>query len=588
MKSNFSRTRALAPVARLAFFLSLAVVLGGVCSSGCSGDPQVVAKGPDWGWTRAELAEAYDRTHGEGRWQRANLDDRQRFLRTVVDREILVAEARRAIPALPPADERKVRTRIELRRIEDYHDRLRAAWRPDSVRFTAAVARFAREVRAESIQMMTLATGDSCAAFLARGGSFAEAYERFEAKPRRRSGPDLGWRPPSAFPLRVMRAVFLDDLPAGGTTAPVTTARGVWLLHAFEYRPLDPRATPGLTARTREIVHTMLYRDWFFARRDSLRDAHGVETHPENYPVLAGVVRAHLDSLRRESPDQRRPDRWKARGPHWLLAPEERSLPLFTIDGDVVTAEEGARLLDGLDLRFWPVSEQEFPLTQELRAIIDRLVVARHAEELGLTQSDEWKRDAEAIRDEVLLDRYHDEFLLPGVRATPAEAESLYNLDPARWKLPERVELAAVSFPPDGGEVATDFAARVRAAGSPQAWAREAEQIAEAVDGAVFVRSTDLLDVGRRTDPPEWAEWLRGVSGVPVGEIAGPFAFGQLGEQVVVRVILRLPEQLLEREIGLIQAQREVRIQGVDARMAEVVREAERRDRIRLYPDRLQ
>ncbi len=586
MKPEPSRVRPPASVARLAFLL--AGLVGGLFSSGCSGDPDLVAQGPDWSWTRTELAEAYDRTHGEGRWQRAKLEDRQRFLRTVVDREILVAEAERAIPALPPADERKIRTRIELQRMEDYHDRLRASWRPDSILYAAAVERFAREVRAEAIQMETIAVGESCAAFLTRGASFAQAYERFEGHPRQRQGPDLGWRAPATFPLRVMRAVFLDDLPPGARSAPIATARGAWIVHAHEYRPLDLDSKPGLRAQTREVVRTMRYRDWLFARRDSLRHAHKLEIHPENYPALVRAVRAHLDSLRLAAPGQQRPDRWEARGPFWLVASEDRDLVLFSIDGVGVTAEEGARLLDSFDVRFWPISEPGPRLRHEMQTLIDRLLVAPDSEVLGLTKSPEWKETAQQIRADVLLDRYHDHALLPTVRATPAQAESLYDLDPARWKLPERVELAAVTFPRDAAAAAFDFADRVRAAGSPAAWLREAEQISDAADGEVFVRTTELLDAGKRTDPPEWGEWLAATSSVPEGGIAGPIKSGESGDLVVVRVIRRLPEQPLNRETGLILAQREVRLLGIDARMAEVVKAAARRDRVRLYPERLE
>lgn len=552
--------------------------------AGCAQDRAAVIEGRGWSWTRTEVESEWNRLRGGGTFARASREERERFVRSLVDRELLLIAAREAIPKLSSEGERKVRVQTEVRLIQDYYAARKAAWRPDSTRVRAAIARFSREVRADVVEMTRVSEGDSCVQFLNAGGGFEEAYARFDYRGGDAAAVSVGWRDPLWFPLRVARAIFLDDLPAGERTGAVMTSRGVWVTHALEYRPLVLRSRPGLAARTHTVVRTMLYRDDFYARRDSLRAAHGVVLHLENVALLARALRAHMDSLRLADPDAGRPDPWRVRGAYWRLSEEERTRPVFSLDGAPVTAEACARMLDGFDVRAWPTADAEIPLRLELQALVDRIVSARHAESLGLTRSEKWIHTANRIRSGVLLDEFHDRVLLPSVRISATAADSLYRVDPSRWKISERVELSALGFPEGSQDLARGFVERLRVT-TPAAWKNAAEEVSEDVEGSIFISTTDLLDVDRVPNPPEWAPLLHAALAQPEGTIAGPVP--ALGGSAVVRVIRRLPGRPLERTTALVMAEREIRVQGIEARVAEVLRGQARRENVRLHLDRL-
>jgi hypothetical protein len=297
-------------------------------------------------------------------------------------------------------------------------------------------------------------------------------------------------------------------------------------------------------------------------------------------------VRGYRDSLRQADEAGGKPDQWRLRGPFWRLSREERALPIFRMEGRAVTAEEFLRSLDQFDQRSWPVSENELPFTEEIQALVDRELGARHAEALGLTKTEEWQRTAALIHDDVLLDEYHDLVLTREMEITPAQAAALYEADPQRWKIPERVDLAAVIFPEAAGEEAREFAARVRNR-SAEEWTSLAEAAAEAIDGTIFLRTTEMLDVGRTPDPPEWAPLLAAAETLQVGSITGPVPAREMGGTAVVRLIRRLPPRLLSREVGLIMAERELRLQGVEARLTAILQKARARERVQTFPERL-
>jgi len=80
-------------------------------------------------------------------------------------------------------------------------------------------------------------------------------------------------------------------------TAPVATRRGIWIVRAVAFRPLDFAARTGYAARVTGLLSRMLYRDARMAARDSLERAFGYRLHPETCLPVARAVRAYLDSV---------------------------------------------------------------------------------------------------------------------------------------------------------------------------------------------------------------------------------------------------------------------------------------------------
>ncbi len=563
-----------------------AVGVGLVLPSGCGSGDAVVARARTWSVTCSQLSAEYDRINGEGSFARLDRSRRERFLEAVVDKEILLVEAARAIPALSARSERRVRVRTEEQLITDYRDWLWARWRPDSLRFHQGLERLSREARGRAIIVRKQETGDSCHAALQAGLPFEQAWLRYDARRPDASQMDIPWWDPLRFPPRITRAVFLQDLAPGAYTPAIHTRRGVWILQVLEFRPFDLSSIPGYHRRALGFLKKGLYRDDTVAHEDSLRRAVGFQFHPEACSAIGRAVSGYIDSVTAALAPGDPIDEFNLRAPLWRLSTEERRIPAYTLAGQVMTAEDFVRSLDDVAAQYWPRSKSERALAGECQVLLDRLLAQRDAHARGRDRSPAYLSAIQRIRADALLDEYEEQVLQKELSVTPAEVDSLYQADPGRWKIPERIEFAAVLFPEDDEETARQFADSMRGADAQQ-WTDAAERAREASDDVQFIPSSDLMDVGRIPDPPSWAPLLTAAEGLQIGEVAGPIRAREAGGCAVVRLLERIPARPLGPGPAHVMAEREVRLLKVEARLREILTAARQGQGVRVWPDRL-
>jgi hypothetical protein len=566
--------------------LAAALCAGACLAAACAPADPPVARGQGWTLTRAQLAAEYDRIYGPHGYQRARPERRARFLTAAVNKQLLLDEARRAVPQLSPRNQRRVRVEAGRQLLEDYRQILWKAGRPDSARLERAGERVAREVRAWAIVTAGALRADSCRAALAAGAPFEEVWRRWGRDHPESQQMDLGWRDPLALPPRVMRGVFLNDLSPGGVTAPIATRRGIWIVRAVEYRPFDLAAREGYAARARELLVRMLYRDARMAARDSLELAFGYRLHPAACLPVARAVRAYLDSVSASHGPGEHADPWSVRAPHWRLSVEEGARPLAELNGETITAADFVRGLDEVDVRDWPRRPGENAAVGDVGTEMMRRMLTLDARRRGFDARPDYLQAVQRRHDDALLDEYHEGVLLPQIAVTASEVDSLLAADPQRWAVPERVEFSAVIFPAEQGAAAREFleaARRVDAYG----WNDLAGGISEGVAEAEYIETTDMLDVGRPPEPPSWQPMLEAAAQLPVGGITGPVPVPELGGNAVVRLIERLPAAPLAPHAARAVAEREVRLLKVDAELERILAAAGRRQRVRTWPERL-
>jgi hypothetical protein len=552
-------------------------------AAACAPTDPLVARGGDWRITRTQLAAEYDRIYGPRSYERAQPERRARFLETAVHKQLLLDEAHRAVPRLSARDERRVRVRAAEQLLDEYRQTLWKRALPDSTRLSQAEARLAREVHAWAIVTPTRGAADACHAALLAGLSFEDAWKRFGGRLPDGQTMDQGWRDPLWFPPRVMRAIYLEDLAPGAFTAPIATRRGNWIARAVEYRPFDLTARAGYQGRARGLLKRMLYRDDRMAARDSLERAMGYRLFPEACEPVARAVRAYLDSVSASHGPGTHADPWSVRAPYWRLS---GARALAVLDGETLTTVSFVRSLDSIDVRNWPRRLYGTrPVSDVGDAMLAR-ILAIDAHRRGIDASPAYREAVERLRDDALLDEYHDDVVLPEISVTPAEVDSLYAANPERWTVPERVEFSAVIFPAEENEAAHEFLEAARG-GDAYQWLDLAQNAAETVEGVEYIDTSDMLELGRTPEPPSWLPMLAAAAALPVGGIMGPVPVPELGGSAIVRLIDRLPASPLPPASARVMAGGEARLLKVEGKLARILEEARRREGVRTWPDRL-
>jgi hypothetical protein len=257
------------------------------------------------------------------------------------------------------------------------------------------------------------------------------------------------------------------------------------------------------------------------------------------------------------------------------------------MNGTALTVAEFFGSLDSADSRYWPRQADGRAAGNDVERRLDRLLAVRAARALGLDRMPARLEAAERLEGSILLDAWYEQVLMPGVSVAPAEVEAMVARDPGRWKIPERVEFAAVVFPAGMDEDARRFHDEV-AGGDPRRWTEEAERAREEDEDVQFIRTSDLLEIGRPPDPVSWTPLLQAAAALPGPGVAEPVVAPELGGTAVVRLILRTPERPVAPEVARAMAEREVRLQKSEQKITELLQSAAREGKARRWPERLE
>jgi len=276
------------------------------------------------------------------------------------------------------------------------------------------------------------------------------------------------------------------------------------------------------------VQKELLLREARAAMSDSLRAAAGLRVQPEAAVAAGEAIAGCLDSLVAALPPGRDLDRWALRPPVWRLSPGQRESAIAELRGRPYTLAEFFASLETADDRYWPRLPGDRARIHDVQRRLDRLVQAEAAVARGLDRAPPYLEVRERLEGEALLDSWYEQVLLPAARVTPAETEAMLTRDLGRWKVPERVEFAAVVFP-DGLEAEAERFRDQVAGADASRWTEEAERALENVDGVQFIPTSDLLDVGRPPEPVSWTPLLRAAAGLAEPGVTGPVPAPELG-----------------------------------------------------------
>ncbi len=554
-----------------------------------SNDPQIVATMDGWSLTLSEMAGEYDRVYPAMPFAATSLEERERFLTNVVNKELLLGVARERSLPLGWSRDRKLRSERE-------------AWLADrafELLKNEVMTQIGREDRQETRDRLTreiqllriiLPRGgrpDSCYRAIADGLPFEEAFQEFAVARRREGAPPplpIGpaWFAPDSLPRRVVRRTLNDDVPAGSVVPPIVTLSGVWIVKVLDHRPAN--LSDAQKSRIEALVQIFCTDDSMRVRDARRREAAGFRTHPENYPVIHRAFDAFWDSLSAANPRANTIEMlgWKA--PVWNVAPADRELPIYEFNGKIGTVSDFVSSLNGCDAKYWPGGTTDQKRSRQVGMRIDRLFLLDIAMERGLDRDPEFLAKEQRLEEEAALDEYFAQVIEPAVVVTPDEVRADYERDPERYRSSEKAAFSVVIFPGYAKEDAERFLAEhgAKAAG---VWRQAVLRAIDADDQIVFIPDRETLDLGRPVRNAQLIPFLPLVAEMETGDISDLVPHGD--GYAIVRCNYRRHSAPLPEKSVLHLVEGEVRHRKIDERVEEILAAAARARRLRTYSERL-
>lgn len=552
---------------------------------GCSGeDPDLLARTEDgWALTAMDLESRFQELYPDYSWGQATPEEKQSFLKNVVNNDLLVSLARGEIDELSwPA-----RRRYLVEREEYLVDRMFGELLGDFKVSPTDAEEVWRSLRREALLRRIVPSNDevaeSCYQELMGGTPFEEAYEKYGIRTQEiRTNFEVGWVTADKLPLEMVRPIFFGDLQPGEFTEPVRTTKGIWILQLLEFRPLEP--DPKQKRRIDTTVRFLCARDTVEARRDALSASAGYRTFDDNFPAVNRCFNAYWDSLSKEQPRANEKVYMSWRSPTWLLLPEHRELPLYAFHGDTGTAYDFMEELNATNSLNWPSGTDREKRSNEIRMRIRQLFLRQEAERRGVPDRPEARAFLARTEDEIYIDDYFDRVVAPGIVVTPEEAVAEYESRPEIYRSGERVAFAYVVFRPQDRDKAERFVESTAGMDSFD-WFGAARALAAEDTTVVFRRDTGYIELDRP---------LRNAFLVPLVEIAKGMETGDLtgvvsvdGAHVVLRCNYRRHAREFPREVAVPLAEGTVRKRKVDAKLDEILARTKEERGFEMFPERL-
>lgn len=441
-----------------------------------------------------DVAARLEEMHGQVEETRRSDFDLDALVFRLVNDALIAQEARALeLDREPPLPER-----IEARRRELAVRRLEAEeiWSKAEVADEEIRAAFAELYRRVTLRVATTFEREEAEALLAEVAAGGD----FEALARERSKDPYGPRgglvqslPRADLQRAVADAAF--TLEPGKPFGPVSTEIGWAVLEVVSFEPPDEER---FEAVRREIRDTVRFRKAEAAREELgrlLRERHPVAT---DQAAVAAIARERL-------PDGR-----------LVARPADPAAAVARIGGAEITAEAYAR---ALQLR-WAGVRNEAAAEAAAPIVLDRMIgdelLAAEALARGYGEAQEVLRELHAYETRLLVARYLDDVVAPGIEVTPEEMRAYYEEHRDGFRKPPRVHLAQIT-------VATaDEAARI------------AGLAREGADFAWLARRHSTDNFGKAGGDKGWVEPRPGLGtfddallAAPVGEVLDPVPSGE-------------------------------------------------------------
>lgn len=547
-----------------------ALVFMGISS--CSKtDPDAVAVAKGWVLTEAELKAEFERVNDEIQYSAATPKQKSDFAQLLLDKEIVLGIAR---TACPEPDYKRARLdrimweKILSRMFLEHRRNLYKLTPEEQARQLQLVSREAK-VKQAAIRD---ADFDAVLEAAKSGMTFPQIVEKFavQTSPNAPRLTDTGIRIGQG-PRELVRAILLNDVPAGVVVGPVRTTRGVFLCLVESYMPFDLNQQPEALERAKAVVEDLNYIPFNQAYTDSLFGLAKMKVHEEQVPLIGERFGAYWDSIQNALPGV---DFQTLRAPVWRFDATESALPMLELYDKTYTVGDFVKSLDQVDLDYWPTGMTPGATRFQVGQRGYRLIYEMEALKTGYTNDPEFLATMERIYEEHLLEQYRDRTIKPTQEPTEEQMRARYSESSALYLSEEKLSFGVLIFPP--AEEKRVAAVRAQLEANPEKWEEIGAAEASRGTGVQFLPDSGIM---RTIDAPPDPSWTplrdtavvmeanqlsapvrtqHGLSIVRCNQRlhAAPMSYEEAKEQVRAALVETMTDQEIERQI---QAARQAR-----------------------------
>lgn len=490
-------------------FLGAMLVLG---ACGGEGGPDTVASFRGYGLDHETLRAEFVRVNPQADWASTTVPDRAAFAELLLKKEILLQLAREACPEPDRKRRRLDAVLYEKNLLREYlaARRERFALGPEAL--ATAIERLKRTARVE-LATVRQADMEAIREEMLAGGNFEDVARKYasEKGPQGRGFTETVVN--LQAPRTLVRAVLLEDLPAGTVVGPVATTKGIYFLRIIDFLPLDLASIPGGLEQAKVVAEDGYYQPFNEAYLESLTTASGLRLHEESFPVIKEIMQAFWDSVNAASDAGQMVRFQEFRGPVWRVPAEQANLPVLDLFGKTYGVKEFIGTLDDIDLDYWitvgPLNKVAFQI--DTRA--QRLLSILEAEKTGVPERPSFRTAMQRLEEQHLLQQFRERYLAEQFPADPAALEAEYRDRPDAYTAPDRFAYGLVIFP--RGKEARARQVQAQVAADPTRWFELVTAEAGADTTVLYYPDTGLKTLQDAPPDPSWAPFRDAASALP-------------------------------------------------------------------------
>lgn len=546
---------------RLGTWLGFAGVVASLAGlgTGCQRvPPDAVVSMRGWHVTLPGLVEEFERVNGIGSFDTTSIAGRERFARTLADREILLRLAGATHSGLAGRYARQFDISREKALNREFLRWRRTEFRLSPEAEAENLPRLLRSARVRQALITDMDRAKGAEDALRSGAPFEQVAgtwaDPVDARVAQLTGAPKGSRwfertvrvDDRRIPPRLLIDALLRDLKPGETAGPTTTTEGYAICEVLGYEPVPQAADSAWVRRAREALHLLAYMNVYEGWSDSLKRASGLEFHQESYPLVQERFAAFWDSIEGLRREGKVFDFQGIRAPIWRFGAEDRSRPLFELFGRTRTVGDFVEGLNRIDLDYWPTVGDVRKIGGQIEARCNRLLLEEEAEKLGFPERPEFQAVLKPVRERYTLEQYYDGLTAEVGTPAPDELKAELARQADIWKTPEMVSFSALTFPRAKEARARATLQKLRS-GPPLLWLELGPAEAAADTSVHYVAATELLPVSQPPPFPEWSAFFRQARLMQVGEISDLIQ-ATSGDLAIVRVADRRPSRAMTLE----------------------------------------
>ncbi len=401
---------------------------------GGGGDDAVLAEVGSTVITVGDFTEAYINMKPEDRPAIAAIEDREKFLDDLINKEVMELCAFEAYPELV---ERQT-WRLKRFRDKTLTDLAKALLIKDYLKITTEMKDRTYENMKRELNLLAMLVTDPDAAEYVKkqldsGADFGTLSRDHSSQwATGKTHGDLGWTKVGKFPYGIDIAVWEAEI--GSTVGPLKTSRGSYIVRILDERPAEPEGTrEDLDALIHQNILEPIYLNRQKEVQDSLRAA--------SDPYISSEAKALITmKYYWEIPED------QADNPMAVLD-ANRIVPTFTAEeaativvdfkgeGDWSAAEFAERL-SWYPAGLWPRGQDDKQLADCIKMMLRDYLYIKAAKDLGFADED-FERKVENMSHEMRVTYFYYNNLMPGFEPEQAEIDSFFQANRESYRAPQ-------------------------------------------------------------------------------------------------------------------------------------------------------